>query len=94
MAFSVSVHKQLNLVFTEYSGFIDTAQLLQALSETLEHPDYKQGMVELTDLSGVTKTDLDFRQMLSHRARMAAHYDRQSERTEHFAIAPTDLDTA
>ncbi len=46
MAFSVSVLKELNLVFTRYSGSLDTPQLLKALAATVEHPDYRPGCVE------------------------------------------------
>ena len=91
MAFSVSVHKELNLVFTEYRGHLDTPQLIEALACTLEHPDYRAGMVELTDLSGVTGMDLDYERVRTHVSRMANHYGHQQEQTEHYAIASADL---
>ncbi len=88
MAFHVSVHQDLHLVFTEYSGRVDTDQMIGALQATLDDPDYVPGM---TDVSGVTAVDLDFQTMLAHRTRMAAHYGGQSEHTPHFVVASTDL---
>ena len=91
MAFSVSVRKDLHLVFTRYSGFIDAAQLAQALNAATDHPDYVPGMTELTDLSGIERTDINFAKMIDHRTKMAQHYDPQPARTQHYLIAPTDL---
>ena len=91
MVFCVSVYKDLDLVYTEYSGALDQAQISKALAATLEHPDYQPGMIELTDLSKVTEIDLDFNRMLNHRSRMASHYRGQPEHTEYYVVARTDL---
>lgn len=91
MAFSVSVHKDIGLIFTQYSGCVDLIQLQQALSAALEHSDYRPGMVELTDVSSVTETDLDFAKMLVHKSRMAAYYGAQKETINHYIVASEDL---
>ena len=91
MAFFVSVHKDLNLVYTDYSGQLNRAQIAKALAATLEHPDYRPGMIELTDLTRLISVDMDFNHMLGHQSRMAAHYGGQQEITEHYVVAPTDL---
>lgn len=91
MAFSISVHKDLDLVFTRYRGFVDTQQLVEAQSAVRAHPDYTPSMTELTELSDVTDTDLDFKSILSHAWRMANHYNGTARRTHHYIVAATDL---
>ncbi|MEP2716580.1 hypothetical protein [Pseudophaeobacter sp.] len=91
MAFSVTVLKDLNLVVTQYSGVVDAAQMMAAQRATLEDADYQPGMVELTVVSELQETDMDFPQVLSHRARMAEYYGGKQEPTAHYIIAATDL---
>lgn len=75
----------------EYSGSLDNEQMIKAWAATLEHPDYRPGKVELTDVSGVTEMALDSKSMISLRSRMVTHYGGQSEHTRHYVVASTDL---
>ncbi len=88
MAFRVVVRKDLGLVFTEYRDVVDDSQLVMARDSTLEHPDFVAGMVELTDLSGLTGSNVDFDRMKSHRSRMAEYYDVE---TDHHIVASSEL---
>lgn len=87
----MSVHKELNLVYTKFWGFVETCELEQATFNTLEHPDFSPGMLELTDLSGVEGTDLDFESLGAETSRSIAYYEIIAEQTSHFVFAPTDL---
>ncbi len=85
------VHKELNLVYTKFWGFVDTRELEQATFNTLEHPDFAPGMLEVTDLSAVEGTDLDVESLDAQTLRSTAYYEINAEQTSHFIFAPTDL---
>lgn len=91
MSVQVLVHKELNLVYTKFWGFVAAHEIEKAMFDTLEHADYSPGMLELTDLSGVEGTDLDLESLETQTSRSAAYYEINAEQTSHFVFAPTDL---
>ncbi|TCL09066.1 hypothetical protein BXY66_1109 [Shimia isoporae] len=91
MGFEVTVSKELNLVYTKYSGFVKTRETEQAMFATVEHPDFLPGMSELTDLSEVEGTELVVESMDAHTSQLAVHYEMQAKLTTHYIYAPDDV---
>ncbi len=91
MSVEVVVRKDLNLVYTSYTGHVLFSELNDAIFMTLEHPDYREGMTELTDLSGADSTDLDLDRLKTHMTSTSTYYGVQRNLTKHVIIAKSEL---
>lgn len=70
MPVSFKVLPRRNLVLFTYSGMVGLQESMEVVAAATRHPDYRQTMRQLCDLSQVTGVERDFPALLKMQARI------------------------
>lgn len=90
MTAKFAIDRSKEMIHVSYSGFVTSNDTMTNFEQALEHPDWSPEFNVFVDMSELSGTDIDFRQMLGIIHRKAPHL--QAAAKARMAIwAPTDL---